>query len=132
MKSRLGVFSNANALLVSFGFTHRDLANVSSVDPSALCIKADDGKSDVFRLMNTTNASAGGAGASFPFIHENENKTVEVLFTISGGDLESIKFNAASIVQNLKTVDAQIRKVVKSMADTAKGIEMLDFGAKVE
>ena len=127
MKSKLGNFSNANALLVSFNLTHKELITAKAIAPKAFKIMSEDGKSEEFKLFQTPNASASRTGVSFPFAHENESRKVEVMFTIDGVDVDTVTYNAASIVQNLVIVEKAIIKELKAMKDVAKGIEVMSF-----
>lgn len=128
MKSKLGVFSNANALLVSFEFSHKELITANAIEQKAFKIMDEKDKNEVFALMNSSEASASKAVVGFPFLHEEENKKVEVIFLIPGADTQSIRYNAASIVSNLQTVEGQINRALSNMREVADGIEMLGFG----
>jgi hypothetical protein len=130
MKSKLGVFSNSNALLVSFDLTHAQLATANAIAPEAFkLMEGPKGKEEeVFVLLNTANATADSAGVGFPFINEDQEKTVEVLFTVEGGDTQSIKYNAAKTVSRLEKVEKQIIAALKDMDKVAEGIEMIGFG----
>lgn len=124
MKSRLGVFTNRNALIVSFGLTHGDLKLAAKLNPNPLVIvDADD--NEIFKLINSSCTDASPDGVSFPF---KGAKTVkpEVLFTINGTDLDEIKFEAATIVSNLAKVESQCKIALKAMRKTADAIVMIE------
>ena len=128
MKSKLGNFSNANALLVSFGFTHKQLITAQAIAPDSLRILGGEKGKDVeFRVANTSNATASRDGAFFPFVNENEDRNVEVLFLVEGGDTTTIKYNAASIIKRLAIVEDQVVSALTDMQETADEIEMLTF-----
>ena len=126
MKSKLGVFSNANALLVAFALSHSDLITAHSINPESFRILNKDGD-ELFALMNTSDCSESKTGVGFPFLHELENKKVEVIFLIPGGDTKSIRYNAATIVQNLEIVAKQIKTALSVMDKVAESISILGF-----
>ena len=138
MKSKLGIFSNANALLVGFSFTHKELITVQSVSPEALEIREKEENNNhsklVFSLVNASNTGLGTKTASFPFFHEDETKKVEVLFTVQGADTESIKYNASAKLPYLRKIEEQITNAMDKIKKTAAEIEILNFdtGTKSE
>ncbi len=130
MKSKLGIMSNANALLVGFNLTHKDLLLAQSIAPEAFKVMDKEGKNELFSVMNAQNTSFNQAGVSFPFLNETETRKVEVLFIVEGTDAEIVNFNAAKVLGNIGIIEKQIKAALVAMRKTASSIETLEFGDK--
>lgn len=131
MKKKFGAFSNSNLLLVSFGFTHKELLTVNQVAPLTLqeIVKNEERnrKETVFAIMNTTDTTANLRGVSFPFLNEKENEKVQVAFQLDGKDQEIVRLTSAKICKSLEVIEKQVLEELKSMSETSKSIENLEF-----
>ena len=127
MKGQLGIFQNANALLIDMDVTNKDLLMASRLEGNLLQVRTQETKDapmrTVFELRSGCTTNLTSTAAIFP-IGSNAQK-VRVLFMLQGTDAKELRYAAAQVQAHLITIEKQVIAGLKKMEDVANTITVL-------